>query len=138
MKISFSKEIPSDIAHINEAVQEVRQRLSNINYPITILEFDIPLVITEALANAIIHGNRRDASKTVRLFISATPRLFKCVVTDMGNGFDHTDLLPIPEGNDDPATSGRGISLIKSMMSHVSFNNRGNQIRMMLKLEEAH
>jgi serine/threonine-protein kinase RsbW len=137
MRISFNIVIPSDIAHIKRAVLDVRQRLSNIQYPITLLEFDIPLVITEALANAIIHGNRNDSSKTVRLSVRASPCFFVCVITDMGNGFNYPELLPIPEAGDDPPTSGRGISLIKSLMSNVSFNASGNQIRMMLKVNGA-
>jgi serine/threonine-protein kinase RsbW len=137
MRVSFSIAIPSDIARIQDTVLYVRQRLSNIQYPITLVEFDIPLVLTEALANAIIHGNGRDSSKTVRLSIRATPYLFKCVVTDMGNGFNHPEVQPILENDDDPPISGRGISLIKSLMSNVSFNPSGNQIRMMLKVKRA-
>jgi len=131
-KVSFSVMIPSDITHVSNTVLYVRQQLSNFHYPLTLIEFDIPLAITEALANAIIHGNKSDPSKIVRLSVVATPAKFKCVVTDMGKGFNYFELPPIPVGQDDPSTSGRGVSLIKSMMSKVSFNAVGNQIRMVL------
>jgi anti-sigma regulatory factor (Ser/Thr protein kinase) len=132
LKVSFSVVIPSDITYIKDIILYVGQQLSNFYYPLTLIELDIPLVITEALANAIIHGNNSDPSKTVRLSVDATPAIFKCVVTDMGKGFNHFELPPIPVDEDDPPTSGRGISLIKSMMSKVSFNAAGNQIRMVL------
>lgn len=135
MKSSFSIVIPSDIAYINDIIVIVRQRLSKLQYPLTLVEFDIPLAITEALANAIIHGNRRDSNKTVKLSITATPYVFICIVTDMGEGFNYPSLSPIPDGVDDPPSSGRGISLIRSMMSRVSFNRSGNQIRMVLKVK---
>jgi serine/threonine-protein kinase RsbW len=102
-----------------------------------LVEFDIPLVITEALANAIIHGNRGDYNKTVKLSITATPHVFICIVTDMGEGFSYHDINPMLDGEADPPTSGRGISLIRNMMSKVSFNARGNQIRMVLKIKNA-
>jgi serine/threonine-protein kinase RsbW len=135
LRSSFSIVIPSDIAYIKDTIHYVRQRLNNFQYPLTLIEFDIPLVITEALANAIIHGNKSDYNKTVKLSVTATPDVFICIVTDMGNGYNYSNLRSIPDDEDDPATSGRGINLIKSMMSKVSFNARGNQIRMVLKIK---
>jgi len=134
LKTSFSIQIPSDIGYIKDLILHIRQRLSTFQYPATLVEFDIPLVITEALANAIIHGNKRDFNKTVKVSVTATPYLFICIVTDMGDGFNYSGLKPISNDVNDPPTSGRGISLIKSMMSKVTYNARGNQIRMVLKI----
>jgi serine/threonine-protein kinase RsbW len=135
MRSSFSIVIPSDIAYIKDTILHVRQRLNNFQYPLTLIEFDIPLAITEALANAIIHGNKSDRSKTVKLSVTATPDVLICIVTDMGNGYNYSGMRSIPDDEDDPRTHGRGLNLIKNMMSKVSFNERGNQIRMVLKIK---
>jgi anti-sigma regulatory factor (Ser/Thr protein kinase) len=95
---------------------------------------DIPLALTEALANAVVHGSSLDSSKRVLVSIKASRNVFSCAITDEGPGFDHTSAPEFSATDDYPLTHGRGIFLIKNLMSRVSFNPAGNQIRMRLVL----
>jgi serine/threonine-protein kinase RsbW len=133
-KVCFSLDVPSDTGLIHEVVAFIKTQLSRVDYPLPLVEFDIPLVITEAMANAMIHGNGRDTTKTVTVSVKITPSNFFCVVTDKGSGFDYMKLQPLQDSEDSPPTNGRGVHLIRSLMSNVSFNSCGNQIRMRLKI----
>lgn len=114
--------------------------------------------LTEALANARDHGNleldstlrtnggqayhelgqkRRDETpyrdRRTHVTVHLTPQEATFVVRDEGPGFDHTQ-LPDPR---DPENllkpSGRGITLIRTFMDEVRFNERGNQITMCMR-----
>src|SRR5450755_1057578 len=53
---------------------------------------NIMIAITEAVNNAIKHGNRSDSSKNVSLSLSLEERLIKFRVQDEGPGFDYENL----------------------------------------------
>lgn len=132
-ELSFEIVLPAEIGNIQIAVDEVKLRIRALNYPDSVAEFDIPLVLTEALANAIVHGSRKDPRKSVTVSVSASCKRFECVVTDEGPGFDHHRAADFVASTDDPPTSGRGLFLMRSLMSEVRFNRAGNQIRLVLK-----
>ncbi|NLX99064.1 MAG: ATP-binding protein [Rhodopirellula sp.] len=90
--------------------------------------FGIHLAVEEALVNAIKHGNKLDMSKQVTVNCSMSPALFRIAITDEGEGFD-LDQVPDPTDEDNlDAPSGRGIMLMRSFMSRVLFNDRGNHV----------
>ena len=70
------------------------------------------------------------AERTVLVRAEQDAASLVCIVEDEGDGFDPSG-LPDP---DDPRgleeSSGRGLILIRSFMDEVSFNDKGNQIRM--------
>jgi len=132
--VSFTLVAPIKVGRIQEVVQVIKDRIQPLAYPQSVVEVDIPLAVTEALANGVVHGNKCDSRKTITVSVRASRRRFRCVVTDEGAGFD-PDHIPDPlDATNEPPTSGRGLHLIRSLMSRVSFNARGNQIRMLLEL----
>ena len=90
--------------------------------------FGIHLAVEEALANAIKHGNRLDVSKRVEVNCRISPQLFRIEITDEGPGFNLADVPDPTEPEQLEAPSGRGIMLMRSFMSRVQFNDRGNQV----------
>ena len=85
----------------------------------------------EPLYTAVVHGCRKDPSKTVscRLCCDARGRVL-ITVSDPGPGFD-PDAIPDPlNGNNRFATHGRGIYLIRQLMDEVRFENGGSEIHM--------
>ncbi len=79
----------------------------------------IGLSVREGMVNAVVHGNRYDANKKVRLSIAKTPEHLTIVIADEGEGFDFEG-LPDPLAPDNLLrTSGRGIFLIRSFMDGV-------------------
>jgi len=86
--------------------------------------------LEEAIANAILHGNRRNASKQVRVQVFADEARFGVIVEDEGEGFRPQD-VPDPT---DPQTlyleHGRGIMLIDHYMDSVEFAGKGRRLLM--------
>jgi serine/threonine-protein kinase RsbW len=90
--------------------------------------FGIHLAVEEALANAIKHGNKLDTSKRVEVACRISPERFRIEITDEGPGFNPADVPDPTEPEQLEAPSGRGIMLMRSFMSLVEFNERGNQV----------
>ena len=93
-------------------------------------EFAVETVLREALANAIIHGNRLDPKKIVRLccFCDGEGDIL-IVVTDEGEGFD-SSAIPSPlTGENINLERGTGIYLINQFADEVRFDRGGAEIR---------
>ena len=97
-------------------------------------ETDIEIALSEALENAIVHGNREDPHKSVYVTCRCSPGgEVSIVVQDEGQGFD-TDTLPDPTAPENRLrTSGRGIYLMRTLMDEVRFEKGGAAIHMCKK-----
>jgi len=91
-------------------------------------QFAINLALEEALINAVQHGNNSDPSKSVHFSCHLTNYHAKFRVEDEGDGFDPN---AVPDPTDEEhieIASGRGVLLIKSFMSCVCWNDKGNAL----------
>ena len=97
-------------------------------------EFEVQLALYEALTNAVIHGAKEDATKTVEVTAACDrSRGILIVVRDPGQGFD-ANAIPSPiQGERIFASHGRGIFLINQLMDKVDFRRGGTEIRMLKK-----
>ena len=90
--------------------------------------FSVRLALEEALVNAIKHGNHFDGTKSVQVACQLSSGRLRIAIADEGDGFEPGD-VPDPT---DPAfidrPSGRGIMLMRTFMTRVDFNARGNQV----------
>ena len=85
-------------------------------------KFKITMAIREAVINAIIHGNKNDSQKKVKVHYSLDSKRLKVRVTDQGKGFDFFK-LPDPTANNNLLKPfGRGIFFIRSFMDDVKFH----------------
>ena len=84
----------------------------------------------EAVNNAMLHGNKGDASKMVTVNFTADGNTFDVTVTDQGEGFKY-DTLPDPT---DPANienlHGRGVFIMRSLADAIEYNDSGNEVKM--------
>ena len=91
------------------------------------------VIVTEAVNNAIIHGNKRDAAKKVIVTGTVADHLLTVTVKDEGKGFNPRRLPnPIDEGNL-LRESGRGVFLMRQLAEQVSYNSRGNEVTLKIK-----
>jgi len=82
---------------------------------------DMLLAITEAVNNAIIHGNKCDSSKTVDVDVRAQGTELIILIRDHGNGFD-PEALPDPRHPDNLLREGgRGVFLIRHLADVAEF-----------------
>jgi serine/threonine-protein kinase RsbW len=95
-------------------------------------EFEIELALTEALANAVVHGCEHDPGKDVQVCAGCDPeRGILIIVRDPGPGFDPSQVPSPVVGEKVYSEGGRGIYLINRLMDHVQFERGGTEIRML-------
>lgn len=91
---------------------------------------NIMIAVTEAVNNAIKHGNSGDRKKNVYLSLSLNDSLIKFVVKDEGNGFDYQH-LPDPTAPENiEKVGGRGIFLMKHLSDQVEFKEHGRVVEL--------
>jgi serine/threonine-protein kinase RsbW len=91
--------------------------------------------LSEALINAILHGNAQNPEKKVyiNLEVIVNKRLV-FTVTDEGNGFDFNN-IPDPTAPENLENlSGRGIFIIKKLADQCIFNSKGNELELHFKI----
>lgn len=128
-------EIPSDIGYIEDAVAQVIRRCEEAAFSRHHLLFHVPVALTEALSNAILRGNREDATKSVRVRLIVDERLLVLEIEDDGLGFDLEACTADPTTPDNLAREdGRGLFLMRRLMDRVEqFRGSGNVVRLTLR-----
>lgn len=139
---NIQKTFPSD----RNTVNLVEPILLEIKLKLNIPEdkfFVLMIAVTEGINNAVHHGNKLDPSKSVYFSLTVKaqgstpsqqpedcPKVMNIKIGDEGGGFN-------PERVEDPRTpenllkeSGRGIFIIKSLMSSVDylFTEKGTEL----------
>ncbi|MGB0918621.1 MAG: ATP-binding protein [Flavobacteriales bacterium] len=95
---------------------------------------NILIAVTEAVNNAINHGNRQNPEKKVQVdFIERADRL-SFSVQDEGEGFDHNALPDPTDPENLEKISGRGVFLMKHLADEVEFSENGTRVEMIFKV----
>jgi serine/threonine-protein kinase RsbW len=125
--------LPSEVGCIEEAVELVTRHCLAGHPTAERTRFRLKVVLSEALSNAIVRGNREDRGKWVDIRAELYPDAIRVYVTDEGPGFNPSAIPePIhPEQLDE--AGGRGLYLIKKLVDAVQFNEQGNSICMILR-----
>jgi len=91
----------------------------------------IEVALTEALANAVVHGAQADATKIVECDVACDEKQqILIVVRDPGKGFDPATIASPVQGQNIYSDHGRGIYLINQLMDEVKFLKNGTEIHM--------
>jgi serine/threonine-protein kinase RsbW len=91
---------------------------------------NIMIAVTEAVNNAIKHGNRNDSSKNVALSLSLADGLIKFKIQDEGSGFDYHNLPDPTTAENLEKPGGRGIFLMKHLADEVAFAEKGKVVEL--------
>lgn len=95
---------------------------------------NILIAVTEAVNNAINHGNRQNPEKKVHLsFVERADRL-SFSVQDEGDGFDPSALPDPTDPENLEKISGRGVFLMKHLADEVEFSENGTRVEMIFKV----
>ena len=92
----------------------------------------IGLALPEALANAIVHGNRNNPTVAVRVCLAVHEDCrVQVVIKDVDEGFDPNSLPSPVDGENLFEPHGRGVFLMRHLMDEEEFQfNTGTEIRM--------
>jgi len=91
---------------------------------------NIMIAVTEAVNNAIKHGNANDRSKNVSLSLFLDESLLKFVIKDEGSGFNYEDLPDPTSPQNLEKLGGRGIFLMKHLSDEVDFKENGRVVEL--------
>jgi serine/threonine-protein kinase RsbW len=129
-------ELPSDIRAIEAAVDHVLRRCADCRTQARRLRLNLRVSLTEALSNAMLYGNASDPAKRVRVELRLTDDAITARVIDEGGGFDPL-AVPDPTKPENLCRSGgRGVFLMRELMDEVHYNDRGNCVTLVLRLDE--
>jgi serine/threonine-protein kinase RsbW len=129
-EVEFHIEMRIRIDALERAVEHIMKLVRRLQCAPVDLD-DVELALHEALANAVVHGNRRDPCKSVQI-CGGCERSgdLLLAITDQGVGFDH-NLIPDPTaGGNLLSKHGRGIFMISRLMDSLEFRLNGRQLIM--------
>ena len=126
-KIIDSLQIPSNFSSLVDVENLVDRVCGNLG-----VEEDsygnILIAVTEAVNNAIQHGNEFDTKLFVYVAVGDQPTEFCFNVKDQGKGFDFSN-LPDPTAPENiMKENGRGIFLMKRLSDNVEFDDFGSSV----------
>ncbi len=94
------------------------------------------IAVTEIAMNAIVHGNKENPEKKVRVFVEHDEKVMRVVITDEGEGFE-------PERLPDPTIEknlhdmhGRGVFIAKAMVDEFFYQHiegKGSEFVMIIR-----
>ena len=122
--------IPSKLSRILGVNRLVSFLANEFGFPVEDSKVNLPLVMDEALSNAIVHGNknREDLKVHVRIYVSC--HRFFVQVEDEGEGFAVDETSDPKERENLHKPSGRGIYLMRELMDKVAFKEGGRLLEM--------
>ncbi len=128
--------LPSRIEAVDEAAIAIAGILNRSGVSEEIV-FAVDMAIREAVTNAVLHGNKQDQAKVVRVTAKNSPDRLEISVDDEGAGFNPAE-VPDPTATENILkSSGRGIFFMSNFMDDVEWLIRpegGTTVRMTKKL----
>jgi len=125
-------EIPSTLDYLSQVDEFIESKLRKLGIDEDQIA-DIAISVTEAVTNAVVHGNKNDLNKKVTISLKADSSRVEVRVEDEGAGFDPDSIRsPISEENL-LKENGRGVFILKSLMDKVDFSpgfKKGTRIKM--------
>ena len=91
--------------------------------------------LTEAVNNAIVHGNKCDITQQVKVVCECEHKQLVVTVTDNGKGFKLNNVKNPLKAENLLRTSGRGIFLMRTLMDKVEYAMGKNGATVTLVLE---
>ena len=117
--------IPSSLTSL-VLVESLIDRVCNTIHVNEDVYGNVLIAVTEAVNNAIIHGNLFSESKSVVIEVSEDENSFYFRIIDEGHGFDFLN-LPDPTAPENiEKENGRGIFLIKNLADDLIYENNGS------------
>ena len=125
------------IPSITDNVSVVESFIDNLKEKIRLSDNvygNILISVTEAVNNAIVHGNKEDKEKKVELFLKQTKKSISFVIKDEGFGFDESKIPDPTSPKNLNNIKGRGVFLIKNLADNVKFRKKGSEVELVFNL----
>lgn len=123
MKAKLDEVLFADIKNIEREVKKIVDSLKLDEFA-----FEIKLILSEAIANAFEHGNKKDVTKPIYIRYMKDSDILTLEVQDSGDGFKNIVIPNVIEDENIMSERGRGLYLINCFSDEVTF--KGNTIIM--------
>lgn len=122
--------VKENIALVEKFVDEICRfyNIGDENYG------NILVALTEAVSNAIFHGNRLNPEKAVRFYYETKENNLCFTVQDEGTGYN-PDTLPDPTDPENLETpNGRGVFLMRKLTDDIKFHDDGRRVELYFRI----
>ena len=120
-EIIYKKEIRSDpdlLPELEEFIIELAKKYNLNDEKLN----SLALSFSEAASNSIVHGNKLDANKKIKITVKVDNDKMIVIIKDEGKGFN-IDSVPDPTKPENILKdSGRGIHIMRSFLSELKYN----------------
>ena len=121
---------PESLSTVEKIVEDVKNKF-HVNED---AYGNMLVALTEAVSNAIYHGNQLNPKKKINLSYQLTDGSLSFTVTDEGSGFDFYN-LPDPTAPENlEKECGRGIFLMKHLSDQVIFSENGRVVELFFRI----
>lgn len=123
-----------------ESLATVEGILDKICYEYKIKEEitgNILVAITEAVNNAIHHGNKLHPDKKVILEYVLSDKELNFTIQDMGEGFDYQNIPDPTDPENLYKPEGRGVFLMQNLSDEVSFEDNGRKVKLRFNFDSS-
>ena len=124
--------LPSRIEAINDAASAAAQFVERAGIDVD-ARFGIDLAVREAVTNAVLHGNRQDEAKQVKVRFKSSQHAIEITVRDQGEGFDPGRVPDPTDPQNLLKANGRGMLFMRTFMDEVEWSHHpegGTVVRM--------
>lgn len=129
--IRVNVSIRSAINEISPLIDNVMLLIKQCNCIAAGEEADVEIAFREAVTNAVLHGNKADPNKRVKVCCECViGRGLSLIVRDEGQGFDPAAVADPTAAENIECNHGRGIYLIRALMEGVQFAQGGTEVHM--------
>lgn len=91
---------------------------------------NILISLTEAVNNAVQHGNRNDVTKVVCVRSEKNQEVLHCEISDEGPGFDPATLPDPTDPENLEKPGGRGVFLMRQLSDRIQFKDNGSTVEL--------
>ena len=128
-KLSFASKV-ENINIVEKLVDDicVRFNVNEDNYG------NILIASTEAVNNAIHHGNKSNPMSEVKVSYEVKDKELTFIIEDEGAGFDFESLPDPTDPKNIEKPHGRGVFLMKNLSDDISFSEDGNIVKMVFNI----
>ena len=116
MKMKSNEFILYGLSEHKQIIDKIIAELNAYQY-----NFDIRLILTEALTNAFKHGNNMNVNKPIYLRYFYNDTSVKFEISDSGTGFENVIIHEQLQDENLLCDGGRGLFLIKSLSDKIEF-----------------
>jgi serine/threonine-protein kinase RsbW len=124
---------PASLAHVESFLRLIARDMRLNDGTI----YRLQVSVTEAVNNAILHGNGSNPAKQVRIQCRRMNHCLQFRISDEGMGFDSSSLPDPLEEKNLLKEHGRGVFLMRTLMDSVTFRTlkKGSVVSMRLCLD---